>query len=278
MPTSDIFWTPAELAANGEDPRLKIIDVRSGEHYAMGHIPRANHFSIYGLNTYDTDEAPLRSFVHMWAFLLGRCGVSAEDRVVFYEDDSGMTAARGFWFLEYLGHENVHILDGGLGAWREAGFELTRDAEPATPVAYDYRETRRRLATYRDMLSAIDDPTKVVWDTRGDGEWFGTDRRAKRGGTLPGATHFEWSHLLAPDGRFKTVEEIEALCTERGLTRDLEVLALCNTGYRSAHGYVALRLADYPRVRNYLGSWQEWGNREELPVVIPDNGDRAPMC
>ena len=275
MSTRRLLWTPEDLVSSRQDPRLKLIDVRTGEHFALGHIPGAHHFGLYGLNTYDTDDAPLRSFVRMWAFLLGRCGVSARDRVVLYEDDSGMTAARGFWFLEYLGHKDVHILDGGLRAWRESGFEVTRETETPTPVVYEYVEERQRLATYHDVLAAVDDSTKLIWDTREDGEWFGTDRRAKRGGTIPGSIHLEWTALRSDDGRFLTRGPLEALLASRGITKDRDVHAFCNTGYRSAHAYVALRLLDYPRVRNYVGSWQEWGNREELPIVTPLDNERA---
>lgn len=274
--TTNLLWTPQELSEYTGDARLRIIDVRTGEEYAAGHIPGAAHFPIYGLNTYDTDEAPLRSFVHMWAFLLGRAGISPGDRVVFYEDLSGMTAARGLWFLEYLGHGNVHILDGGTRAWRDAGLELTRDAEPPTPVTYDYSVVADRVATHHDMRRAIGDPESLILDTRGDGEWFGTDQRAARNGTIPSAVHLEWVHLLRDDGQFKAKDELEALFRSRAIPREKQILALCNTGYRSAHAYVALRLLGYPRVRNYVSSWQEWGNRDGLPVVTPKDATRAP--
>ena len=273
---SDLLWAPERLVAERKRGNVRILDVRAGERYATGHVPGAGHFSLYGLNTYDTDEAPLASFVHMWAFVLGRTGVARDDRVVFYEDDTGMTAARGFWFLEYLGHENVHVLDGGLRAWVDAGGDVSRDAAAPSPVSYPYERRAERVATYREMLDAIGEPGKVILDTRGDGEWFGTERHAKRNGTIPSAVHLEWTRLVTSNGRLRPPEELEALFAARGVTRDKEVLAFCNTGYRSAHAYLALRRLGYPKVRNYVGSWQEWGNRDGLPVVVPENADRAP--
>ena len=129
-----LLWDVAELEARLDDPTLKIIDVRVGEDYAMGHIPGAVHFSVYGVNTYDTDEAPLNSFTHMWAFLLGLRGVSFDDTILVYGTVSGMSSARAFWFLEYLGHDDIHLLDGGFSAWRNAGLPITRDAEPPKPT------------------------------------------------------------------------------------------------------------------------------------------------
>jgi thiosulfate/3-mercaptopyruvate sulfurtransferase len=175
-----LVWTPEQLHARLGDPGLRVLDVRVGEAFAMGHLPGARHFSIYALNVYDTDEAPLKSFVHMWAILLGQRGIAADDTVVVYGDISGMTAARGFWFLEYLGHRNVHLLDGGYDGWVRAGLPVTRDAERPKPAAYKYETKPAAVATRHDVLAAIDDPDKVILDTRSVEEWRGTDCRRTR--------------------------------------------------------------------------------------------------
>lgn len=269
-PDPAVLWTPARLAEQLAERRLTVIDVRVGEAYAQGHIPGACHFSVYGLNTYDTDEAPLRSFTRMWAFLLGQCGVSADHTIVVYEDLTGQAAARAFWFLEYLGHRDSHVLDGGLAAWKAAGQPVTRDAALPRPTTFRDRPVRERVATYRDVLEAIGQPDRVILDTRSRAEWQGTDKRAARNGTVPGAVHQEWLAHLAPDGRLRPPEELAALFAARGITPDREIIPFCNTGYRSAHAYLALRRLGFPRVRNYVGSWQEWGNREGCPVVVPE--------
>jgi thiosulfate/3-mercaptopyruvate sulfurtransferase len=267
----ELVWDVTELESRLGDPGLKVIDVRVGEHYTMGHIPGASHFSVYGVNTYDTDEAPLKSFTQMWAFLLGLRGITADDTIVVYEDISGMSAARAFWFLEYLGHADVHLLDGGFDAWRGAGLSVARDAEAPKASAFRYEAVRERAATYQDMLEAIDVPGKVILDTRSEKEWLGTDRRAARGGTIPSAVHLDWVNHLTADGRLKPADAMQTMFEARGVTADKEVLAFCNTGYRSAHAYLVLRMLGYPRVRNYVGSWQEWGNRESCPVVVPES-------
>ncbi len=266
----DLLWDVAELQSRLGRSGLKVLDVRVGEDYAMGHIPGAVHFSVYGVNTYDTDEAPLKSFTHMWAFLLGLRGISADETIVVYDDISGMSAARAFWFLEYLGHGDVHLLDGGFNAWRAAGLEIARDAQAPKATSFRYDTVRDRVATYRDMRDAIDDCDKVILDTRSEKEWLGIDKRAARGGTIPNAVHLDWENHLTADGRLKTADDLRSMFDLRGVSANKEVLAFCNTGYRSAHAYLVLRMLGYPRVRNYVGSWQEWGNRESCPVVIPE--------
>lgn len=266
----DLLWDVAELQSRLGRSGLKVLDVRVGEDYAMGHIPGAVHFSVYGVNTYDTDEAPLKSFTHMWAFLLGLRGISADETIVVYDDISGMSAARAFWFLEYLGHGDVHLLDGGFNVWRAAGLEIARDAQAPKATSFRYDTVRDRVATYQDMRDAIDDRDKVILDTRSEKEWLGIDKRAARGGTIPNAVHLDWENHLTADGRMKTADDLQSMFDLRGVSANKEVLAFCNTGYRSAHAYLVLRMLGYPRVRNYVGSWQEWGNRESCPVVIPE--------
>ena len=267
----ELLWDVAELESRSGERGLKVVDVRVGECYAMGHIPGASHFSVYGVNIYDSDEAPLKSFTHMWAFLLGLRGITAHVTIVVYDDISGMSAARAFWFLEYLGHAHVHLLDGGFDAWRTAGLPMERDAQAPKAGVYEYETVRQRVATYQDMLDAIDVPGKVILDTRSRKEWLGTDRRAARGGTIPSAVHMDWENHLTADGKLKQADALRTMFEARGVTAEKEVLAFCNTGYRSAHAYLVLRMLGYPRVRNYVGSWQEWGNRDSCPAVTPES-------
>ena len=266
----DLLWSRDTLLARLDDPSLRLIDVRPGERFAMGHIPGARHFDIYAVNCDDTDDAPLQSFTRMWAFLLARRGVSFDDTIVFCGEITGMTAARGLWFLEYLGHKNVHVLDGGFAGWEAAGLPVTRDATVASAVVFSFKADRDRLATYQDVLAAIDTDDTIVLDTRGRAEWTGEDRRSAHGGTVPGSVHLEWVNHLTEQGTMKPAAELRALFEAHGVTPDKRIIALCQTGYRSAHAYLALRLLGYPDVRNYLGSWNEWGNRDGMPIARPE--------
>jgi thiosulfate/3-mercaptopyruvate sulfurtransferase len=221
----DLIWSPAQLKERLGDPNLRIIDTRPGERFAMGHIPGARHFNVYGINCDDSSEAPLHSFLRMWAFLLGNRGVSFENTIVFYDDMVGNTCVRGFWFLELFGHGDVHVLDGGYGAWERAGLDTTRDAEPPKAAKFEFNLQRDRLATDKDVLAAIDDENHVLLDTRSEGEWNGTSKRAKRGGALPGAVWQEWLGHLTPDGEMKPAEELRALFEAIGVTPEKEVTA-----------------------------------------------------
>ena len=143
--------------------------------------------------------------------------------------------------------------------------------EPVAPVPTSWTGTRvdDRIASYRDVLERLESPDAVVLDTRTDGEYLGTMARAARGGCIPGAVHVEWTDNLAPDGSFKSADQLRAMYEPLGVTPDKEVFTYCQGGYRAAHGYLTLRLLGYPRVRNYVGSWKEWGDRLELPVQAP---------
>jgi thiosulfate/3-mercaptopyruvate sulfurtransferase len=177
-----------------------------------------------------------------------------------------MRAARAFWFLEYLGHPNVRVLDGGLRAWMAAGLPVTTEA--VTPTASTWHGTAdpSKLATWQQVRDRLGKPDTAIIDTRSDEEYFSEAVRAKRGGAIPGAVHIEWKQNLTPDGRYKSPDELRAMYDAAGITPDREVVTYCQGGYRAAHTYLALRLLGYPRLRNYTGSWKEWGDREDLPV------------
>lgn len=261
---------PAASPASGAaGSRPLVLDLRPTEEFAAGHIPGAVHLDLFGVSLVDTDPAPLRAFMWMIEHLLASRGVAADRPVVVYDDRSGMRAARAFWFLEYFGHPAPRLLDGGFGAWVRAGLPVTTAAEK--PVSSEWRGERRdeRLASWRDVYERLHRPEAAIVDTRSDGEYCGTVVRAKRGGAIPGAVHIEWTRNLDETGAFKPAAELRRMYEEAGVTPDREVITYCQGGYRAAHTYLALRLLGYPRVRNYVGSWGEWGNREDLPIEQP---------
>ena len=271
-PNSDLLWSPELLAKRLNANRLAIIDTRPAESYANGHLPGAKHFDPYFVNTDNTDDAPLKAFTRMWAEMLGWRGVEDSHTIVFYGDFTDMCAARGFWFAEFLGHSDVHILDGGFKHWINGGFPTTTGGKVPKPSKFKFKAVKERVATYADVLEAIDCPNSVIIDTRSRLEFLGNDRRASRGGSIPSAKHRDWEDLFDhKTGCMKPADDLRQLFETLNAGPEKEVIVYCNTGYRSAHAYLALRLLNYPRIRNYVGSWQEWGNREILPVETWEN-------
>jgi thiosulfate/3-mercaptopyruvate sulfurtransferase len=262
-----LLTTPVELAGAidaGKSPL--IIDLRPPEDFAAGHLPGAVHLDLWGVSLIDTDPAPLKAFMWMIDHLFNLRGVTAETPVVVYDEQSGLRAARAFWFLEYFGHPQVQLLDGGFNAWVSARLPVTRESKAPPKSTWTGTPQEHTIATWRDVQARLGNKDVVLLDTRTDGEWDGSTVRAKRGGRIPGAVHVEWTRNLGPDGAFKPAAELRAMYEQAGVTPDKEVVTYCQGGYRAAHGYLALRLLGYPRVRNYTGSWKEWGDRENLPV------------
>jgi len=269
---SNLLTSPDELSRglSSDHPPL-VLDLRPPEDFANGHIHGAVHLDLWGVSLIDTDPAPLRAFMWIIDHLFNLRGVDATTPVVVYDHQSGIRAARAFWFLEYFGHPSVQLLDGGFTAWLRAGLPVSTEAQAPHTSTWSGTPQPSTIATWRDVQERLGRADTVLLDTRTDGEYQGTTVRAKRGGAIPGTVHIEWTRNLTPEGDFKTAAELRAMYEASGVTPDKEVVTYCQGGYRAAHAYLALRLLCYPRVKNYTGSWKEWGDREDLPIETPSN-------
>jgi thiosulfate/3-mercaptopyruvate sulfurtransferase len=147
-------------------------------------------------------------------------GVNLDTPVVFYEDIGGMRAARGFWLLEYLGHQDVHVLDGGLHAWKMAGFPISHEMRALRGTTFQSRPRPELHWSADELYAHLRDADLAIIDARTDEEYLGKNVRAARGGTIPGAIHLEWTRNLDANGAFKTGPELRAMYEARGITRD----------------------------------------------------------
>jgi thiosulfate/3-mercaptopyruvate sulfurtransferase len=277
FPDPRYLITAPELASRLSG--VTLVDLRPAEDFAVGHIAGSTHVDIYGVSLNDSSEAPLNSFLVIFRVLFGSRGVRADRPVVIYDHESGERAARAVWLLAVLGHPDVRILDGGTQAWTAAGQNLVRLSEapppmdpttaPPTPPPFRGHQNMDFLATRFDVFNAINNPDYAIVDVRREAEYRGSEKRARRVGTIPGAVHIFWREHLDAQGAFRKPWEIRALYASRGVTSDKIVIPVCHGGYRSASTFIALKSLGYPHVRNYVSAWGEWGNRENSAIVIP---------
>jgi thiosulfate/3-mercaptopyruvate sulfurtransferase len=255
------------LAEHRGDPNLILVDTRAPADYWAGHLEGARHFDPFAFHHSDTAEAGLREFRAQLDWIFSALGVTASATVVFYENDSGMRATRAAWALDYMDHPATRILDGGLKC--ADGAKLVTTAIPYAQSNFIGAAREDLLAPRGYIVERLGRPGVQIFDVRSDEEYFGERVRAKHAGAVPGSIHRDWTHNLAVDGRFKPPAQLREEFERLGLDPQSEIVPYCQGGYRSANVYIALRIAGYARVRNYLGSWGEWGNRDELPIEHP---------
>lgn len=253
--------------AHRRDREVVFVDTRSADDYWKGHLKGARHFDPFPFHYSNSDERGTREFRAQLELIFSAIGITGRETVVFYENDSGMRAARGAWLLEWMGHKKVRMLDGGLKAI--AGEKLTRDAPTIKPSQFKGKPRDDISASWNYLIDNLGRSEVQIFDVRSDEEYFGERVRAKRGGAIPGSIHRDWTASNTPEGYLKPAKQLRAEFEALGLRPDAEIVPYCQGGYRAAHAYIALKRAGYPRVRNYWGSWAEWGNREDVPIEHP---------
>lgn len=269
---TSMLMTATELAERlGRSGGPRVLDARPASQFAAGHLRGALHLDPFGISLIDSRPAPLKAWEWIMQHLLELRGVTRDEPVVVYEEASGMRAARLVWLLALFGHPDARLVDGGIARWRAERRPVVRDAvaEPTTASQLDVARHPEVVATVEDVLAALGDPSVTIVDARSRAEYTGELVRAARGGAIPGAVHLEYTANLTSDGRFRSPAELRGMYEAIGVSPEREIITYCQGGYRAAQSWVALREAGYPRVRSYVGSWNEWGNRTDLPIEVP---------
>lgn len=264
----DADWLEEHLT----DPDVRIVEIgRDLYDNEAGHIPNAAFIDV-GWISREVDGVPgMLASVETMEVLLETAGVSDGTTVVIYDASSSLWAARLFWALEYLGHEDVHVLNGGWMGWTCAGHEIEVGRPHMSVGDFTPKIREDVLATRDRVLHHLDDPGVTILDVRTPEEYGGDEALAAEGGHIPGAVHFEWNRALVRDGTglIRPTDELEKLVYSTGLLPHHEAVTYCHVGARAAHTYLVLRVVGHERVRVYDGSWAEWELDPDLPVEPP---------
>jgi len=254
--------------------RVAEVDYDPTANYNLGHVPG----SVLIDWKKDINDPVTRDLLTKEALeqLLGRLGISNDTKIVLYGDFNNWFAAFAFWVFKYYGVENVHIMNGGRKKWLEQDLPVTKDVPTYAPATFAAKPADETLRVYLDYVrQAIRMNDKVLVDVRGPKEFTGEilappeypTEHAQRGGHIPGAKNIPWGQAVREDGTFKSADELAALYQGHGVTPDREVVTYCRIGERSSHSWFVLKyLLGYPNVKNYDGSWTEWGNIVRTPI------------
>ena len=268
-----VLVTTDWLAEHLGDDGLVVAEVdENPDLYDEGHIPGA--IKLHWRE--DLQDPVERDLVEKDAFeqLMGSRGISNKTTLVLYGDKNNWFAAYAYWYLKIYGHEDVRILDGGRQKWIDESRELTTDEPQVSPASYSARERDETIRARRDAVRETIGRDALV-DVRSPQEYSGEliaapgyeQEGAQRAGHIPTAQSIPWAQAVKDDGTFKSADELRELYGAKGITPDRSVTAYCRIGERSAHTWFVLReLLGYEDVRNYDGSWTEWGNLIDVPI------------
>lgn len=257
-----------ELANRLGETGLRIVDVRAAEEYASGHVAGAVHLRVQDLDDLKANQEGLPIPKARAEELFSRLGIGEATQVVAYDGPkSPYGAARLFFVLEFFGHDKVQVLNGGFAKWAKEGRPISTEVPNPSKATFVARPRPDLVATAEQVRARLGEQKVCLLDARSAKEYAGEDVLAMRGGRIPGAVNVDYlSTIRQDDHTFKSAEELRRIFGSAGVTPDRETITYCQSGDRAAHDYFVLRLLGYQKLKNYDGSWAEWGNSETLPI------------
>lgn len=271
----DVLVDTAWVAQHLTDPQVHLLEVDvDTTAYDQGHIPGA-----VGLHWKRDLETPIVRDIaskEQIEGLLSIAGITPDSTVILYGDNNNWFATYAWWLLKYYGHKDARIMNGGRKKWMDEGRPMTKDVPAPKPTTYRTKELDPSIRAVRDdVLAAAKAKSAVLVDVRSPKEYSGEllapealpQEGAQRGGHVPGAANIPWGENVQADGTFKPADQLKALYEARGVTPDKPVIAYCRIGERSSIAWFALKyLLGYPNVKNYDGSWTEYGSLIGAPI------------
>jgi len=239
---------------------IVIIDTRSFKEYSEGHIPGAVNLDLFAFHWIDTTKEGIENFNRQTEMLFSFVGITSEKKVIFYDDVSGMLAARGVWMLMYFSHPDVSILNGGMKKWKQENLPLETKSNGFKPAKFSGKINTKIISGFEYLNDNLNH-LKIL-DARSQGEFNGSIIRAAKAGHIPNAVNIDWNINLNEDGTFKDDEELSKLYN---IPKNSEIVTYCQGAYRAANTFLVLKKLGFENVRVYLGSWGEWGNKLDLP-------------
>ena len=266
---TDVLVDTEWIEAHAADPSLRVLEVGGNANaFGEGHLPGAAFVSMRSLSNPDDPIGGQIATAAQVSAALSNVGLGRDQTVVLYDRRNNLQAARAYWVLKYYQHADVRIYNGGTPKWTEDGQVMSTVMVEYEPSDYQAGPPDPEIrTTWQYVVDHTDDPATLFCDTRGPEEYLGRDVRAERGGRIPGSINVEWTAAVNANGTFKSSEELAALYGGAGFTPDKQIITYCQSGVRGAHTWFVLsELLGYPSVRNYDGSWVEYGNNPESPV------------